>query len=90
MNDQIPQTPAWLPDGSGLWFAPRTEFNSTAVKSLGLYPDGKFIPSPAIPTTIPDVSVAASGHVIATILGEIAELCDARSSGSAPCGSSHC
>jgi len=72
MNDQIPQKPAWLPDGSGLVVLARgqsSNFNRSQV-ALVSYPDGKFIPITRDTNDYSDVSVAASGHVIATILGE--------------------
>jgi serine/threonine protein kinase/dipeptidyl aminopeptidase/acylaminoacyl peptidase len=72
MNDQIPQKPAWLPDGSGLVVLARgqsSNFNRSQI-ALVSYPDGKFIPITRDTNDYSDVSVAASGHVIATILGE--------------------
>jgi serine/threonine protein kinase/sugar lactone lactonase YvrE len=72
MNDQIPQKPAWLPDGSGLVVLARgqsSNFNRSQI-ALVSYPDGKFVPITRDTNDYSDVSVAASGHVIATILGE--------------------
>jgi serine/threonine protein kinase len=72
MNDQIPQKPAWLPDGSGLVVLARgqtSSFNRSQI-ALVLYPDGKFLPITRDTNDYSDVSVAASGHVIATVLGE--------------------
>ena len=72
MNDQIPQKPAWLPDGSGLVVLARgqgSNFNRSQI-ALASYPDGKFIPITRHTNDYSDLSVAASGHVIATIVGE--------------------
>jgi serine/threonine protein kinase/sugar lactone lactonase YvrE len=72
MNDQIPQKPAWLPDGSGLVVLARgqsSNFNRSQI-ALVSYPDGKFVPITRDTNDYSDVSVAASGQVIATILGE--------------------
>jgi serine/threonine protein kinase len=72
MNDQIPQKPAWLPDGSGLVVLARgqsSNFNRSQI-ALVSYPEGKFVPITRDTNDYSDVSVAASGHVIATILGE--------------------
>lgn len=71
-NDQIPQKPAWLPDGSGIVVLSRgqnSNFNRSQI-ALVSYPDGKFIPITRDTNDYSDVSVAASGHVIATVLGE--------------------
>ncbi len=72
MNDQIPQKPAWLPDGSGLVVLARGQSSNINRSQIAFvsYPDGKFIPITRDTNDYSDVSVAASGHVIATVLGE--------------------
>ena len=72
MNDQIPQKAAWLPDGGGLVVLARgqsSNFNRSQI-ALVSYPDGKFIPITRDTNDYSDISVAASGQIIATVLGE--------------------
>ena len=69
---QFLQDPTWLPDGSGVIGLLREQasnFNQDQVAFLS-YPDGKFSPITRDTNTYSNLSIAADGRVLATILGE--------------------
>jgi eukaryotic-like serine/threonine-protein kinase len=71
-NDQLFETPAWLPNGSGLLGLIRrqsTTFNQSQIAFVS-YPDGVLSPITRDTNSYSDLSVASSGHALATILGE--------------------
>ena len=71
-NAQLVESPAWLPDGSGLLGLLRSQdsnFNQSQIVAISV-PEGKLSPITRDTNTYSNLSVAASGHVIATVLSE--------------------
>jgi serine/threonine protein kinase len=72
-NEQPFFSPAWLPDSSGLLGlvrGQRTNFTRSQVVLVS-YPDGKLSsPITRDTNTYSDLSIAANGHILATILSE--------------------
>ena len=71
-NDQLFEFPTWLPNGSGLLGLIRgqsSHFNQSQIAFVS-YPDGKLSPVTRDTNTYSSLSVAASGHALATILSE--------------------
>jgi serine/threonine protein kinase len=71
-TEQVFELPAWLPDGSGLLgvtVGRSTNFNQAQLAFVA-YPQGKLTPVTRDTNTYSDVSIASSGHVLATILSE--------------------
>jgi Tol biopolymer transport system component len=62
----------WLPDGSGLMGLAgdlASEFNRTQIGFVS-YPDGKYLPITRDTNNYSDLSLAANGHLLATVLNE--------------------
>jgi eukaryotic-like serine/threonine-protein kinase len=71
-NGQFFQSPTWSPDGSGLLGLLRgkgSNFNQDQIAFLS-YPDGKLSPVTRDTNTYSDLSIAADGRALATILSE--------------------
>ena len=71
-NAQLVESPAWLPDGSGLLGLLRAQssnFNQSQIVAIS-FPEGKLSPITRDTNTYSNLSVAASGRVIATVLSE--------------------
>ena len=71
-NDQLFEFPTWLPNGSGLLGLIRgqsSHFNQSQIAFVS-YPDGRLSPVTRDTNTYSSLSVAASGHALATILSE--------------------
>jgi eukaryotic-like serine/threonine-protein kinase len=71
-NDQLVESPAWLPDGSGLLGLVRAQssnFNQSQIVAVS-FPEGKLSPITRDTNTYSNLSVAANGRVIATVLSE--------------------
>jgi eukaryotic-like serine/threonine-protein kinase len=71
-NEQFYDSPTWLPDGSGLLGLVRgqsSNFNQAQIAIVS-YPDGKLSPITRDTNTYADLSIAANGRVLATILSE--------------------
>ncbi len=71
-NTEFYDSPAWLPDGSGLLGLSRgqsSNFNQSQIAFLS-FPDGKVFPITHDTNTYADISIAASGRELATILSE--------------------
>jgi serine/threonine protein kinase/Tol biopolymer transport system component len=71
-TDQVLELPTWLPDGSGVLgvtVGRSTNFNQAQIGFVS-YPEGKLTPVTRDTNTYSDVSIAASGRVLATILRE--------------------
>jgi serine/threonine protein kinase len=71
-NDILAGLTAWMPDGSGLLTLVReksSNFNRNQIAFIS-YPEGKFYPITRDPNAYSDLSVAANGHILATILSE--------------------
>ncbi|MGC2368079.1 MAG: hypothetical protein WA474_03375, partial [Candidatus Sulfotelmatobacter sp.] len=71
-NAQLVESPAWLPDGSGLLGLLREQssnFNQAQIVAVS-FPEGKLSPITRDTNTYSNLSVAASGRVIATVLSE--------------------
>jgi serine/threonine protein kinase len=71
-NEQLADSPTWLPDGSGLLGLLRGLSSNLIQAQIGFvsYPDGKLSPITRDTNTYSDLSVAASGRALATILSE--------------------
>ncbi|MGA9507502.1 MAG: protein kinase [Candidatus Sulfotelmatobacter sp.] len=71
-NAQLVESPVWLPDGSGLLGLLRAQssnFNQSQIVAIS-FPEGKLSPITRDTNTYSNLSVAASGRVIATVLSE--------------------
>jgi len=71
-NNQIFEFPRWLPDGRGLIGMVRgdnSNFTRSQIAFLS-YPDGKIVPITRDTNSYSDLSLAASGRLLATILDE--------------------
>ncbi len=71
-NEQPFFSPTWLPDGSGLLGlvrGQRSDFTRYQIAFV-TFPDGKLSPITRDTNTYSDLSVAANGHLLATILSE--------------------
>ncbi|MGA8271282.1 MAG: protein kinase [Candidatus Sulfotelmatobacter sp.] len=71
-NKQFFDSPTWLPDGSGLLGLARgqsSNFNQAQI-ALVSYPGAKLSPITRDTNTYSDLSIAANGHALATILSE--------------------
>jgi WD40 repeat protein len=71
-NEQLFEFPTWLPSGNGLLGLIRgqsSHFNQSQIAFVS-YPDGKLSPVTRDTNTYSSLSVAASGHALATILSE--------------------
>jgi serine/threonine protein kinase/Tol biopolymer transport system component len=67
-NDRIFEPEAWLPDGSGL-LGLSSNFKQKQIAVVS-FPDGKVSPITRDTSTYSDLSLAANGRVLATILSE--------------------
>jgi serine/threonine protein kinase len=65
-------SPTWLPDGSGLLVLERTRSSNFALQQIEfvVYPKGKIDPVTRDTNNYSDLSVAANGQVLATVLSE--------------------
>src|SRR5579871_4362966 len=65
-------SPTWLPDGSGLLVLERTRSSNFALAQIAfvVYPEGKIDPVTRDTNNYADLSVAANGQVLATVLSE--------------------
>ncbi len=65
-------SPTWLPDGSGLLVLERTRASNFALQQIVfvVYPEGKIDPVTRDTNNYADLSVAANGQVLATVLSE--------------------
>jgi eukaryotic-like serine/threonine-protein kinase len=71
-NAQLVESPAWLPDGSsllGLLRAQSSNFNQSQIVAVS-FPEGNLSPITRDTNTYSNLSVAASGRLIATVLSE--------------------
>jgi serine/threonine protein kinase len=65
-------SPTWLPDGHGLLVLERTRSSNFTVQQIMfvVYPDGRLDPVTRDTNNYSDLSVAATGQVLATVLSE--------------------
>ncbi len=71
-NERLVELPTWLPDGSGLlglMHGQNTDLNRSQIAFVS-YPEGKLSPITHDTNDYSDLSVAANGHVLSTILSE--------------------
>jgi eukaryotic-like serine/threonine-protein kinase len=71
-NEQFFQSPTWLPDGKGLLGlarGPGSNYQRAEIAQVS-YPDGQISPLTRDTNNYSDLSVAADGRVLATILSE--------------------
>jgi Tol biopolymer transport system component len=71
-NERIFFIPAWLPDGSGVLGLAREQSNNFTRTQIGFvsYPKGVYSPVTRDTNSYSDLSVAGSGHVLATVQEE--------------------
>ncbi len=71
-SDSAFASPTWLPDGSGLLVLERTRSSNFAVQQIVfvVYPEGRIDPVTRDTNNYSDLSVAANGQVLATVLSE--------------------
>jgi eukaryotic-like serine/threonine-protein kinase len=71
-NDVLVGETAWMPDGSGLLTLVRQQSSNFSRKQIAFisYPAGKLYPVTRDPNTYSDLSVAANGHILATVLSQ--------------------
>jgi serine/threonine protein kinase len=71
-SDSAFASPTWLPDGSGLLVLERTRSSNFALQQIVfvVYPEGKIDPVTRDTNNYADLSVAANGQVLATVLSE--------------------
>src|ERR1019366_1340140 len=64
--------PTWMPDGSGLLVLDRDRSSNFTRQQIAFvsYPEGELTPITRDSNNYSDLSVAASGHVLATVLSE--------------------
>jgi len=71
-NQRIFDKPSWLPDGSGLLVLGKEQSSNFARTQIGFvsYPAGVYSPITRDTNSYSDLSVASSGHVLATVQNE--------------------
>jgi serine/threonine protein kinase len=71
-NERLFDKPAWLPDGSGVLGLVREQSTNFTRNQIGFvsYPKGKYSPVTRDTNSYSDLSVAASGHILATVQNE--------------------
>ena len=71
-NQRIFDKPSWLPDGSGVLVLGREQSSNFARTQIGFvsYPKGMYSPVTRDTNSYSDLSVASSGHILATVQNE--------------------
>jgi serine/threonine protein kinase/sugar lactone lactonase YvrE len=71
-GERLFERPSWLPDGSGLLGLVRESSSNFTRSQIGFvsYPKGEFSPVTRDTNSYSDLSVAGSGHILATVLNE--------------------
>ena len=71
-NQRIFDKPSWLPDGSGLLVLGKEQSSNFARTQIGFvsYPSGVYSPITRDTNSYSDLSVASSGHLLATVQNE--------------------
>jgi eukaryotic-like serine/threonine-protein kinase len=71
-NERIFERPSWLPDGSGVLGLVREQSSNFTRNQIGFvsYPKGLYSPVTRDTNSYSDLSVAASGHILATVQNE--------------------
>jgi eukaryotic-like serine/threonine-protein kinase len=68
-NQRIADKPSWLPEGSGVLVLGKEQSSNFARTQIGFvsYPKGEYVPVTRDTNSYSDLSVANSGHVLATV-----------------------
>jgi eukaryotic-like serine/threonine-protein kinase len=71
-NQRVVDTPSWLPDGSGVLGLVREISSNFARSQIGFvsYPEGVYSPVTRDTNSYSDLSIAGSGHLLATVQNE--------------------
>jgi eukaryotic-like serine/threonine-protein kinase len=71
-NERIVDKPSWLPDGSGVLGLVREQSSNFTRSQIGFvsYPKGQYSPVTRDTNSYSDLSLAADGHVLATVQNE--------------------